>query len=253
VRRAISDGLLTSEEDLLLSGAFSTAVVLTSFFSASGVVLGASLVLGCVCFAVAAVLLTAGEDTAADVVTGAVDTAGVAVEVTLEIIVEGATGPTIFVSLAAIEVRADDVAFSCCGCAMMKEVVFGAAAVVEERDGKTESLSMTGGMLDVRFCRSCSMTSATFRELASFETGIMATSPGGVPGCTGRPFPWGGFTWEKFTQTFLQAIHIGTQFSSRLAQSAPNAVTCKIMNCKIFCTTKRNLAPTSIHVKAHRM
>ena len=189
MRRAISDGLLTSEEDLLLlSGAFSTAVVLTSFFPTSDVVLGASLVLGCVCFAVAGALLPA-EDAAADVVTGAVDTAGVAVEVTLEIMVEGATGPTIFVSLAAIEVRADDVAFSCVGWAMMKEVVFGAAGVAEERDGKTESLSMTGGMLDVRFCRSCSMTSATFRELASFETGITVTSPGGVPGCTGRPFP----------------------------------------------------------------
>lgn len=58
---------------------------------------------------------------------------------------------------------------------MMIEVALGSVLGAMTGVG-TESLSMTGGMVDVRFCFSCSMTSATFEELASFVTGMTATS-----------------------------------------------------------------------------
>lgn len=88
----------------------------------------------------------------------------------------GVTGPTIFVSLAAALAIAEGVAFSGSGFAMIKEVVWGVTMVVVTA-ASTESLSITGGMDDVRFCFNCSMTSATFEELASLVTGITATSP----------------------------------------------------------------------------
>ena len=99
----------------------------------------------------------------------------------------------IFVSLTAPLVIASGVVFSCCGLEMMKEVVVATdeTVVVVGR----ESLSMTGGMADVRFFLSCSMTSATFEELANLVTGMMESSLGGVPaGLVKRPLPWRDFT-----------------------------------------------------------
>ena len=161
------------------------------FFSTSTIDLGASLAFDCAGLVLAPPPLLVA-DAAGEVVTGAEGTAGVVEEVvSFEIILEGATGPTIFVSLAATEVSVEDVAFNCWGWERINDVVFGkavVAAAMAEREvmaAGTESLSITGGILDVRFCRSCSMTSATFRELASLETGMTATSRGGVPGWTG--------------------------------------------------------------------
>jgi hypothetical protein len=96
------------------------------------------------------------------------------------VIVVGVTGPMIFVSLTTALVIAAGVVFNCCGCEMMNEVVFGAVEFADTVTVGRESLSMTGGMVDVRFFLSCSMTSATFEELASFVTGITDSSLGGV-------------------------------------------------------------------------
>ena len=161
VRRAISEDLLASEillpsVGLEVSGVFalSMAVVLlaSSFFPASDD-LGASVAFGCGCLLGSGVLPGLETGTGAD--TGAVVEAEAEEEeeeeVILEIIVDGVTGPTILVSLAARDVRVDAVALSCRGCEMMKEVVL--EAVVERERGTVgrESLSMTGGILDVRF------------------------------------------------------------------------------------------------------
>lgn len=143
---------------LEVSGVFalSTAVIflVSSLFTASDN-LGASVAFGCGCLLGSGVLPGLETGTGAD--TGAVVDAEAEEEedeeevVILEIIVGGVTGPTILVSLAARDVRVDAVALSCRGCEMMKEVVLEAEVERERGTVGRESLSMTGGILDVRF------------------------------------------------------------------------------------------------------
>lgn len=75
--------------------------------------------------------------------------------------------------------------WNCSGLDIMSEVV-ALDMAADVRLGKMvgmDSLSMTGGILALRFCLNCSMTSATFSELASLETGITLISlEGGVLG-----------------------------------------------------------------------
>ena len=189
VLRAISDDLLISGA-LLVSVGFVVAAVsiatASSFFACfavsadlvASVVFGGPLLQGSE-FVTSAT--SAGAEGAE--LTGTSEVGGV-----LATIEGGVTGPIILVSLVETVVG---VVFSGCGWERMKEVGF------PRRMGRSpgrDSLSMTGGMADVRFCRSCSMTSATFSELASLVTGITETSPGGVAGLTFRPFPCSGFT-----------------------------------------------------------